>query len=130
MEIETPRHDTNYNVAKNRIEAYGCARIFRTDKSPEMVEKLKIAFPNYFIWDRKGNSIEFVNLDDLVEVFKYKNACLLNFRTDTELVASQFMVNSDIYNDLIKTLEERSRYDILLNLNMVYIKGDILSHGE
>ena len=129
MEIEnkkeTPRHDINYDVARNRITAYGCARIFvfKTNKTPEMIEKLKIAFPNYFIWDREGFSFEFVNLDNLVYIFKYKNSYLLNFRTDKEPLASQFMINSDIYNNIIKTLEERNRYDILLNLGIVYDKN-------
>ena len=117
---ETPRYDANYITAKNRIDRYGCGRIFKSDKSSEIIKKLKRAFPNYFIWDREGRSFEFVNLDTLVSVFKYKFSYLLNFKTDESFVGSQFMVNSDIYNDLIKTLEERNRYDILLNLGISY----------
>ena len=119
---ETPRHDTNYDVARNRIATYGCARLFKTPKSPEMIEKLKITFPNYFIWNRDGSSIVFVNLDNLVDIFNYKLSYLLNFRTDKDPIASQFMVNLDIYNNMIKTLEERNRYDILLNLGISYDK--------
>jgi hypothetical protein len=127
MEIEnrkeTPRHDTNYDVARNRITAHGCVVIFKTDKSPSLIEKLKITFPNYFIWNRECRSFEFVNLDNLVGVFKYKLSYLLNFKTDNEVLTCQFMISSDIYNDLIKTLEERNRYDILLNLGIVYDKN-------
>ena len=122
MEIEnikeTPRYDTNYNVARNRINEYGCVRIFKTDISLEIIKKLKIAFPNYFIWDNGIYTFEFANLDDLVYIFKYKNSYLLNFKRDKESLLYQFMVNSNVYNDLIKTLEERNRYDILLNLGI------------
>jgi hypothetical protein len=126
MEIEnkkeTPKHDTNYGVARNRIDAYGCGRIFKTPKSQKIIEKLKADFTNNFIWNRDGSSFEFVNLDCLVSVFKYRDSYLLNFKTGKELLSSQFMVRSDIYNDLIKTLEERNRYDILLNLGISYDK--------
>ena len=117
---ETPRHDTNYDVARNRITAYGCARLFKTPKSSRIIEKLKTEFLNHFIWNRDGSSYEFVNLDYLVGVFKYRNSYLINFKTDNELLASQFMIRSEIYNDMIKTLEERNRYDILLNLGISY----------
>ena len=50
---ETPRYDSNYDVARNRISEYGCVRIFKTDITLKIIKKLKIAFPNYFIWDSK-----------------------------------------------------------------------------
>ena len=115
---ETLRYDTNYDVARNRISEYVCVRIFKTDITLKIIKKLKIAFPNYFIWDNGIYTFEFANLDNIVYIFKYKNSYLLNFKRNKELLVSQFIVNSNVYNDLIKTLEERNRFDILLNLGI------------
>jgi hypothetical protein len=108
--------DLSVEVAKFIVKRNGCVK---TDLS--MLKELEETVPNHFYWHRE-KSIEFVDLDLLFSIYRFNENYLISFRESDETsntITSQFMITEEVYKNIVSTLKERNRYDILIKVGML-----------
>lgn len=103
-------------VAKSIVKRNWCVKTYLS-----MLKELEEMFPNHFYWHRE-KSIEFVDLDLLFSIYRFNKNYLISFRESDETsntITSQFIISEEVYKNIISTLKERNRYDILIKVGML-----------